>query len=176
MSKRKLKKAGDICRHCDTPTYIKKSKFTKIKLTKKFYFNAYLKCPNCKAIYMLEEYKVFNKNPLPKLKKKKKLKKNQGAKKLRRLQPSEYNDYINSKAWQKKRKEVLAERPFCFCCNDKANHIHHRTYARLGIEKLEDLIALCANCHSEVHNLIENERCATLKNSHKIYKQILRLK
>ena len=103
-----------------------------------------------------------------------KLKKNKNKK----LQPKDYDNYINSKAWQNKRLEVLSRTPFCFCCTVKANHIHHRTYKRLGIEKLNDLVALCSSCHMGVHGLVDDESVpeAKLFNAHQIYKELINIR
>lgn len=59
--KRPVKHEGDLCRHCDTPVFLKESKFHPSKLDKPYYYNAYLRCPNCLAMYMLERFKVINK-------------------------------------------------------------------------------------------------------------------
>ena len=36
-------------------------------------------------------------------------------------------------------------------CTNEAKHIHHLTYERLGKERLEDLQALCPECHRGKH-------------------------
>lgn len=66
-----------------------------------------------------------------------------------------YYAYINSKAWQDKRGEMLIKaRHRCQMCN-KSNtvlNVHHRTYDRLGHEMEEDLIVLCRDCHAKFHD------------------------
>lgn len=65
-----------------------------------------------------------------------------------------YLDYINSEAWQLKRKEVFAQRgKSCErCgCNPASPDVHHKTYERLGHEYLGDLMVLCRECHKLIH-------------------------
>lgn len=64
-----------------------------------------------------------------------------------------YFKYIKSPEWKKKRKQVLAvyKNPNCVVCSRKGVHIHHRTYKRLGGERLNDLIPLCPSCHRLFH-------------------------
>jgi ribonuclease HI len=52
-----IKKEGDLCRKCDTPTVKKVPKKRKIKQNQTFYYEYYLYCPNCKAMYIVEEAK-----------------------------------------------------------------------------------------------------------------------
>lgn len=66
-----------------------------------------------------------------------------------------YNGYLDSKHWQKLRKEVWASgvRKECHICKTKRNLLlHHRTYTNLGHERLgRDVILLCKFCHIDVH-------------------------
>jgi len=55
----KVNETGDLCRHCGTPVEFRESKFNRGKLNKPYFYNAYLKCNSCNAMYMLEEYKVI---------------------------------------------------------------------------------------------------------------------
>ena len=59
--KRKIIEIGDLCRHCNTPVILKDSKFKESKLKKDYYYSKILYCTNCKAIYLIERYKVTNK-------------------------------------------------------------------------------------------------------------------
>ncbi|RED42625.1 ribonuclease HI [Winogradskyella eximia] len=52
-----IEKEGDLCRKCNTPTVKKTPKKRKIKPNQSFYFEYYLYCPNCKAMYMVEDAK-----------------------------------------------------------------------------------------------------------------------
>lgn len=58
--KEKILKVGNLCRHCKTPVIYKESKFNKKKLKKSYYYTGYFYCPNCKAMYMAEEFKIYN--------------------------------------------------------------------------------------------------------------------
>lgn len=77
-----------------------------------------------------------------------------------------YNAYINSAAWQRKRQEALRVAG-CECedCGVTENlHVHHLTYERLGNELLSDLRVLCGGgeprksarglggCHADRHD------------------------
>lgn len=52
-----IEKEGDLCRKCHTPTVKKIPKKRKINPNKSFYFEYYLFCPNCRAMYMVEDAK-----------------------------------------------------------------------------------------------------------------------
>ena len=64
-----------------------------------------------------------------------------------------YPDYLKTEHWQKTAaaaKERAGQK--CQVCNKYGQlHTHHRTYERRGAELPEDLIVLCAGCHSLFH-------------------------
>jgi len=62
-------------------------------------------------------------------------------------------DYIQSPAWQEKRKMVLERDGYCCTrCGSAINlDVHHLTYEHFGNEPLEDLVTLCRKCHGTVH-------------------------
>ncbi len=65
-----------------------------------------------------------------------------------------YNEYILSAAWKSKR--VQAFKYYgkkCQQCGAKnvPLQVHHRTYDRLGNEKMYDLEVLCVKCHHDRH-------------------------
>lgn len=65
-----------------------------------------------------------------------------------------YQDYLQTDHWKatsKAAKERASHR--CQVCNklDPHLHTHHRTYVRRGAEREDDLIVLCAKCHSLFH-------------------------
>lgn len=66
-----------------------------------------------------------------------------------------YQEYLKSQAWHKISEQVRKRaRQRCERCRDaKVSDIHHLTYARLGGERLSDLIALCRLCHRSVHGI-----------------------
>lgn len=80
-----------------------------------------------------------------------------------------YYEYINSEAWQRKRREFYSSNMFkcfvgegkwnCYCCGrgDVPLDLHHRTYKRLYKERINiDLIPVCRECHNEIHKLYED--------------------
>ncbi|SRR5258708_4325028 len=70
-----------------------------------------------------------------------------------------YNEYINSQEWRRRRRAYLKKHALCNRCgmdNDEYRrvygttlHVHHDSYARLGVELDEDLEALCKKRHEE---------------------------
>ncbi len=64
-----------------------------------------------------------------------------------------YEQYLHSEAWRQRR-AIMVERADhrCQLCNSGGRlEVHHRTYARLGAERPEDLIVLCHTCHATFH-------------------------
>lgn len=76
-----------------------------------------------------------------------------------------YKGYLGTDEWSQKRRKVIERDDFkCrLCAAGGRLHVHHRTYARRGDEKLSDLVALCEDCHKLFHDhrqLAENGRAA----------------
>ena len=78
-----------------------------------------------------------------------------------------YAAYMNSKAWQDKRRSWYARwvtltgsPPVCLVCgrrwSARSGHLHHLTYQRLGAEEPEDLMPLCNRDHTRLHDLLES--------------------
>lgn len=67
--------------------------------------------------------------------------------------PINYLEYLKTKEWRTKRRAVLERARFrCQVCYSRGPiAVHHRTYARLGHEDIEDLTALCLFCHNLFH-------------------------
>jgi len=65
-----------------------------------------------------------------------------------------YGNYLHTDQWREKRRKVLnRDDHVCQSCLDRdATEVHHLTYARVGNEPLFDLIAVCSECHREIHN------------------------
>ncbi|KAA8475690.1 HNH endonuclease [Arcticibacter tournemirensis] len=65
-----------------------------------------------------------------------------------------YYTYLNSPEWKEKRTLVLnRDHHLCQRCRiEPALDVHHLTYKNLYNEPLEDLQALCRNCHAAVHS------------------------
>lgn len=70
---------------------------------------------------------------------------------------SEYRKYIQSEAWQQRRKAFLLGHNRCYLCDcprwlsqlvyDQDLHVHHRSYAHVGEELDQELLPLCPRCH-----------------------------
>ncbi len=65
----------------------------------------------------------------------------------------DYRSYLQSDAWRQKREFMLQRAGYrCQVCNKKGRlELHHRTYERLGEERMEDLLVLCSSCHGLFH-------------------------
>lgn len=64
----------------------------------------------------------------------------------------DYAAYMRSPAWKRKRAKILATaKNKCAGCGRRARHVHHRTYERLGCEYDQDLVAVCLDCHRDIH-------------------------
>ena len=75
---------------------------------------------------------------------------------LKTISKSQYRAYMQSKAWQAVRKRFFqSDLPkCCYACKtawQPGFHLHHRTYANLGNEKLTDLVIVCQTCHDGIH-------------------------
>lgn len=82
----------------------------------------------------------------------------------RLLRRGQYQSYLNSPAWFRKRQdwyaawwEATGEEPVCAVCGRvwtlREGHLHHRTYARLGQELPTDLVPMCGADHVRLHDL-----------------------
>lgn len=72
-----------------------------------------------------------------------------------------HKKYMRSKMWQRKRQQFLdsKEDTCCEVCGVKeANQVHHRTYQRLLIEKMSDLVLLCRECHDVFHKVVPTKK------------------
>lgn len=78
-----------------------------------------------------------------------------------------YNEFLESPAWAKKRKKVYGiwarlgkEKACVYCFSKKHTHLHHRNYLRrLGKEKLADLMIICEDCHKNLHHYQKQSGC-----------------
>lgn len=74
-----------------------------------------------------------------------------------------YETYLQSPHWRRIRIQYRQSHPWlCGVCGaTELLELHHKTYERIGSERLDDLIPLCAQCHPLVHQL-HQEQIATL--------------
>ncbi len=65
----------------------------------------------------------------------------------------DYRYYIRSAAWYRRRAVALkiADHKCMICYSSENLSVHHRTYERLGREKMTDLVVLCWPCHDLFH-------------------------
>lgn len=91
-----------------------------------------------------------------------------------RISRLEYRSYIRSPAWEEVKRRFYRSRLYrgrCEAClaTDKPLDLHHKTYTRLGYERLSDLIPLCRECHEKTHEVHEANDHAKfrLKDAHK---------
>lgn len=66
-----------------------------------------------------------------------------------------YLAYLRSKAWRAKRLQVIRRaKGRCENCGALLGNrleVHHKSYAHLGCERLDELGALCKYCHKKEH-------------------------
>jgi 5-methylcytosine-specific restriction endonuclease McrA len=65
----------------------------------------------------------------------------------------QYDAYMASPAWRRKRQMVLdRDGGICQGCRKHAaSEVHHMTYVRFGCEMLFDLVSVCEDCHDKIH-------------------------
>jgi hypothetical protein len=93
--------------------------------------------------------------------------------KLCKLGFSSYRCYLESDHWRALRVAYMAAGLPCRClaCLSPRFQLHHRTYTRLGREQLGDLIPLCGECHTKVHEY-ERAHRTTIQATHKILRRV----
>jgi hypothetical protein len=68
-----------------------------------------------------------------------------------------YQKYLDSDCWKKQIRAAALERANYICearirCKGAwATETHHKNYACVGVERPEDLMAVCNNCHRALH-------------------------
>ncbi len=107
-------------------------------------------------------------------------------KKLKKLGFDSYKDYLKSEHWinlrkrfynskkVKKMKEIHNKVLCEFCYGNENLNLHHRTYKRIGNERLDDLVVVCKECHYHIHQFYFNEM--KIKNLYKATKIMRRIK
>jgi hypothetical protein len=72
---------------------------------------------------------------------------------LPRLGYRSYHEYLRSDHWKGLKARYRASGSFqkCTVCFDPNVDLHHKTYKRLGQEKLTDLVPLCRLHHDTLH-------------------------
>lgn len=84
----------------------------------------------------------------------------------------EYEKYISSPGWGRKRKERLfIDKHRCRTCGlsheeGTSLEVHHVSYENFGDEPMSDLITLCRQCHEAITNVIRHRRYTKNVKSH----------
>jgi 5-methylcytosine-specific restriction endonuclease McrA len=76
-------------------------------------------------------------------------------KETRTEKEQKYKSYIQSAKWRSFKKTIISHRgEKCEKCGSKPGSLdlHHKTYARLFNELPQDVMLLCRECHSNIHN------------------------
>lgn len=70
-----------------------------------------------------------------------------------------YREYITSDEWKEFRERYYqTHKKECRACGSRRKVcLHHKTYNRLGYERMADVVPLCDNCHSLLHKKIRKE-------------------
>lgn len=70
-----------------------------------------------------------------------------------------YAHYLASPHWAEVRRRWFAANPSKLCeCGKRGTQLHHKTYVRLGAERLADLELLCRGCHEARHGRKSGQR------------------
>lgn len=70
-----------------------------------------------------------------------------------------YKDYLKTEHWKniKMKMKNSKYKYMCYSCKSKTKlQLHHKSYKRVGNEKLTDLIWLCEDCHKKTHEINKN--------------------
>ena len=80
----------------------------------------------------------------------------------------DYEAYLQTRHWRALRQKIIQRYGGeCQRCHDivgEAGHVHHKTYKRLGREKIDDLTLYCNKCHKTIHKARVSDRdiCAQI--------------
>lgn len=96
------------------------------------------------------------------------------------IERKQYRSYLKSQKWQSQKDKLFTSRRKyqCEVCRSLEHlHVHHKSYKRVGAEKLSDLCYLCAACHQFLHFLLKakvSTRYNTWNTVKKLKKRCLR--
>lgn len=79
-----------------------------------------------------------------------------------------YAQYLDTDHWQTMRRLALeaADHACQLCGGTDELDVHHRSYERVGRERLTDLVALCEPCHERHHGLVRNHDADVARAAH----------
>jgi hypothetical protein len=72
----------------------------------------------------------------------------------------QHDKYLASDQWKAARAPALARDDYhCVACGTAGRlHVHHMTYERFTREELADLVTLCEQCHSLIHERYDKHK------------------
>lgn len=72
-----------------------------------------------------------------------------------------YQEYLRSEHWQETRRRFKASalgKRGCYVCGTRERlDVHHKSYKRIGNERLSDLVHLCRECHHMTHHILTHQ-------------------
>lgn len=98
---------------------------------------------------------------------------------LKKLGYQTYGQYLTSEHWREIKEQYRNSglQQDCFVCHDPNVDLHHKTYKRLGEERLDDLVPLCRLHHEAAHRLLaEWLETGANPGGHNIYRAAAELK
>jgi hypothetical protein len=67
-----------------------------------------------------------------------------------------YKEYLASPEWKELADKVKSRDKCCVLCGRTEQlEAHHRTYERIGVEELDDLVTVCNPCHVLFHAAVK---------------------
>lgn len=76
-----------------------------------------------------------------------------------------YKDYLKTDHWKNIKKRYRKSKLIqnCYICGSQNNlNLHHKSYKRIGKERLNDLIPLCRECHYFTHQALKKANSINL--------------
>lgn len=94
---------------------------------------------------------------------------------LQELGFASYASYLRSPHWVSFRARWyrrMGKPPCSRCHKPAALELHHRTYNRLGYERVSDVVGLCRSCHAKTHTFSKAKRSHSLQTAHRASRSI----
>lgn len=93
------------------------------------------------------------------------------SKPLRAAGYNSYNDYLKSEHWKDLRARYFKSKlpRTCKICESSRVELHHRSYKRLGHERLDDLIPLCRTHHQALHDWFKLKQQGPIGNKDNLF-------
>lgn len=89
----------------------------------------------------------------------------------------EYSEYLESPEWKRLRDYVIEQHPICEKCGlNKSTEVHHLQYKQIVNVSPHDLMAVCHECHTDIHFLIKVNKLNQTGHSIYLKKQTISFK